>query len=172
MNASHTAKSPRARSRRFLFGATAWLALAAVATIAPTARAHDYKIGTLQIEHPWSRATPGGAQVAGGYLVIHNRGSSPDRLIAVNAGVAGRSEIHEMATRDNVMTMRHLPDGLVIPANGSVALKPGSYHLMFMGLKQPLKKGEKFQGTLTFEKAGTIAVEFAVEAMGTAAPHH
>jgi copper(I)-binding protein len=75
-----------------------------------------------------------------------------------------------MAVKDGVMTMRQLPDGLPIPAKGAVALKPGSYHLMFLDLKHPLKKGEPFSGTLTFEKAGTVAVTFAVEDIGATDP--
>ncbi|MBN9022005.1 MAG: copper chaperone PCu(A)C, partial [Rhizobiales bacterium] len=78
---------------------------------------------------------------------------------------------HEMAVVDGVMTMRELPDGLPIPAGGSVELKPGSYHIMFVGLKAPLKEGESFKGTLTFEKAGTVQVEYAVQALGSGPAH-
>ena len=69
------------------------------------------------------------------------------------------------------MTMRPLPDGLEIPAGGEVKLEPGSYHLMFKELRAPAAAGQKFPGTLTFEKAGTVKVEFAVEKAGGAADH-
>ena len=137
-----------------------------------TASAHDFKLGDLEINHPWSRETPEGAKVAGGFLVITNHGKTADRLIAVSSEISEKGEIHEMAVKDGVMTMRQLENGLEIPAGGKVELKPGSYHLMFMGLKAQPKKGEKFAGTLTFEKAGKIDVEFAVDAMGGETENH
>ncbi|RUY67895.1 copper chaperone PCu(A)C, partial [Mesorhizobium sp. M7A.F.Ca.CA.001.09.2.1] len=73
---------------------------------------------------------------------------------------------HEMGVKDGVMTMRPVAGGLEIPAGGKVALAPGGYHLMFMGLKRQPKQGEKFSATLTFEKAGAVSVDFAVEGMG------
>ena len=71
-----------------------------------------------------------------------------------------------MGVKDGVMTMRPVSGGLEIPAGGKVALKPGGYHLMFMALKRQPKQGEKFQATLTFEKAGSVTVDFVVEGMG------
>ncbi len=143
------------------------LALAALAlTLAGTASSHEYKAGPLTIGHPWSRATPAGAKVGGGYLSIKNTGSTPDRLLGVSAPFAGRGEIHEMAVTDGVMTMRPLEQGVEIAPGATVEFKPGGYHIMFMELKQPLTQGERPKGTLTFEKAGTVEVEFAVEAIG------
>lgn len=127
--------------------------------------AHDYKIGTLEIEHPWARMTPAGAKVGGGYLTVENDGKEADRLVAATAEIAERVEIHEMSVKDGIMTMRMLPDGLEIPADGEVKLAPGGYHLMFMNLKQPLKEGESFKGSLTFARAGTVDVSFKVEGM-------
>ncbi len=71
-----------------------------------------------------------------------------------------------MATVDGVMRMRELKAGLIIPPGGSVELKPGGNHLMFMDLKQPFKEGDKVTGKLVFEKAGTIEVTFEVRGMG------
>lgn len=133
---------------------------------AQSAFAHGFKIGDLEIEHPWSRATPAGAQVAGGYLTITNTGSSPDRLLSISSDISAEAELHEMGVKDGVMTMRPVSGGLEIPAGGKLALAPGGYHLMFIGLKQQPKQGETFSATLTFEKAGTVTVEFAVEGMG------
>ncbi|WP_170971306.1 MULTISPECIES: copper chaperone PCu(A)C [Mesorhizobium] len=135
--------------------------------------AHEYKAGTINIHHPWSRATPAGAKVAVGYLTLKNEGSEADRLVSVEAEIAPKGEIHEMSVDSNgVMTMRGLPDGVEIPAGASVELKPGGYHLMFMGITQPVKEGTRFKGSLTFEKAGKVDVEFAVEAMGETMDHN
>lgn len=129
--------------------------------------AHEFKAGDLEIVHPWSRATPQGAKVAAGYLTVKNQGSSADRLVGITAEIAGKAEIHEMSVdAAGVMSMRPVAGGVEIPAGGEVALKPGSFHIMFMDLKDRPKEGVKFKGTLTFEKAGTVAVEFAVDKMG------
>jgi copper(I)-binding protein len=145
-----------------------------LAFIAGAAQAHEYQLGNLKIAHPWARATPKGATVAGGYLKITNTGTTPDRLVGGSAAFAGRFEIHEMSMANGVMQMRHLPQGLVIKPGETVELKPGSFHLMFMQLKEPLAKDQKPRpkGTLVFEKAGTVEVEYAVEAVGGAPAEH
>ena len=157
-----------AASRSIL--ATAVLGLAALLFASQLAVAHDYKLGDLSIDHPFSRATPPAAKVAVGYLTIRNASSAPDRLVAATAEISETAELHEMAVTDGVMTMRPI-EGLEIPAGGEAKLESGSQHLMFVGLKRPLKQGEKFAATLTFEKAGAISVEFAVEAMGGGHDH-
>lgn len=156
-----------ALSRRSFAGAIGALPLL---LFAEAAFAKEFKLGALEIINPWSRATPAGAKVAGGYLVIKNNGAAPDRLVSVSAEIAGRATIHEMAMTDGVMTMRALPDGLAIPAYGEIALKPGAYHLMLEQLKAPLKEGETFPGALIFEKAGKVDVTFSVEGMGAKDP--
>lgn len=137
-----------------------------LALLAGSASAHDYKLGPLVIDHPWSRATPRGASVAGGYLKIINTGTTPDRLTGGSAAIAMRFEIHEMSMDGGVMKMRELTKGLEIPAGATVELKPGSYHVMMMGLSKGIAKGERFKATLTFEKAGKLDIEFDVEAVG------
>src|SRR4051812_41243530 len=134
--------------------------------IAGSAHAQEYKAGPLVIDHPWTRATPKSAKVAGGYLKITNTGSTPDRLTGGSADVSRKFEVHQMSMDGGVMKMRELKDGLEIPAGGTVELKPGSYHIMMMNLSHPLAAGERVKGSLTFEKAGKVDVEFAVEGMG------
>lgn len=135
--------------------------------------AHDFKVGDIEIDHPWSRATPEGAKVAAGYVVIKNHGSAADRLVSATGEIAGRTEIHEMAVdAQGVMTMRPLAEGLEIPAGGQAELKPGSFHIMFLNLQRGAKEGETFKGMLTFEKAGSVEVEYAVQAMGGEPGHN
>lgn len=133
--------------------------------------AQDYKLGDLKIDHPWSRATPGGAKVAGGFMRITNNGRESDRLIGGTLVTAGIVEIHEMAMEGNLMKMRALAQGLEIKPGQSVELKPGGYHVMFLDLKSPLKEGERVKGTLVFQRAGTIEVEFKIEARGASGDH-
>jgi hypothetical protein len=139
-----------------------------LAALSP-ALAHDYQAGSILIEHPWTRATPPGAKVAGGFMKLQNTGKEPDRLIGGSAAVAGKFEVHEMAMVNNVMKMRELENGIEIKPGQNVELKPGSFHVMFMDLKQQIKEGDRVKGTLVFEKAGTVEVEFKVEAMGAKA---
>jgi periplasmic copper chaperone A len=145
----------------------------ALGLLATPAWAHDYKLGALQIGHPWARATAPTAPAGGGFLTITNTGTTPDRLVSAKSPTANMVQIHEMKMEGNVMRMRELEKGLEIPPGGTVTLAPGGFHLMMMGLKAPLKQGEKVPVTLTFEKAGSIDVELDVEAMGaTPGAHH
>jgi hypothetical protein len=137
-----------------------------VALAVATAHAADYKAGSLVIADPWSRATPKGASVAGGYMKITNNGSAPDRLIGGSSDVASSFEVHEMSMTGGVAKMRPVKGGLEIKPGQSVELKPGSYHVMFMGLKKPLGAGEHIKATLVFEKAGKVDVDYDVRAMG------
>ncbi|GLS46665.1 copper chaperone PCu(A)C [Methylobacterium brachythecii] len=128
------------------------------------------KAGDLSIETPWLRATPGGAKVAGGYVTIANSGAQPDKLIGASIPQAARAEVHSMSTEGGVMKMAPVEGGLAVPAGGSVALKPGGFHLMFLDLKDGLKAGESVQGTLVFERAGTVPVTFSVAPIGAQGP--
>jgi len=135
------------------------------------AEAHDYRLGGLVIDHPWSRATPPGAEVAGGFMTIRNEGEAADRLVGGSAGFANGVEVHRTTMDDGVMRMREVEGGLEIPAGESVTLEPGGYHVMFVGLAEPLVEGEARIATLAFERAGAVEVEFTVEAMGYGGRH-
>jgi copper(I)-binding protein len=140
------------------------------ALLAPAVHAGEVTIGNLVITQAWSRATPGGAPVAGGYLTIENRGSSPDRLLSGSTGAAKKIEIHEMALDNGIMTMRPLEGGLFIEAGKTVKFEPGGPHLMFIGLAAPFREGEQVLVSLAFETAGQITVPFAVQGVGARAP--
>jgi periplasmic copper chaperone A len=138
--------------------------------LATPARAGEVKVGDLVITQAWSRATPGGAKIAGGYLTIENKGAAPDRLLGGTADIAGKIEVHEMAMNNGVMTMRPLDKGLTIEPGKTVKLAPGGYHLMIMDLKGPFKQGDKVPVTLEFEKAGKVALPLDVQGVGAQAP--
>lgn len=140
--------------------------IVAAANAAPT----QQTAGSLTIDQAWSRATPGGAKVGGGYLRITNNGTEADRLVGGSFSAAERVEVHEMAMEGEIMRMKQISGGLEIKPGATVELKPGAEHLMFMDLKEPLKPGQIVKGTLVFEKAGTVDVEFTVRGMGDGAP--
>lgn len=138
------------------------LLLAALLTLSPFAAAHDYQVGELQIEHPWSRAMPPVAPTAAAYFVVHNQGLEADRLLSLQTPVATKAEMHEHMHADGVMKMQQV-QSVVIPAGGEVKFEPMGYHVMLFGLQQQAKEGERFPLTLTFEKAGKVEVEVAVQ---------
>lgn len=150
----------------------ALLSIALSALALSSASAHDYTVGSLKIDHPWARATPKGARVAGGYMKITNNGTTPDRLLGGSTDAAQKLEIHEMRMDGSVMKMRELPNGLEIPPGATVELKPGSFHVMMTGVSRPFVKGERVKAALTFEKAGKVDVEFAVEGAGANPTEH
>ena len=149
------------------------LAFACAALSAQTAQAHGTRHGAIAIGHPWSHATAPGQPVGGAYLKLDNKGPAGDRLLGASTAVAERVELHSMTMDGDVMRMRAL-DAIDLPAGRSVALKPGGTHLMLVGLKAPLKAGEKFPLKLRFEKAGEVEVVVNVEGAtaGAAAPMH
>jgi periplasmic copper chaperone A len=153
-----------------MFALAPIVALVACLLAAPCARAEDVKAGDLVISQAWSRATPKGAKIGGGYLTIENKGSAPDRLIGGSSDVAGSIQVHEMTVINGVMKMRPLENGLTIDPGKTVKLAPGGYHLMLMDLKSPLKQGDKLPITLEFEKAGKVQVSFDIEGIGAQAP--
>jgi len=102
---------------RFTFSEVGRVLVGAVAGtlfLASPGFAHDDTAGALKIGHPWSRATPNGAKVAGGYLTVTNTGAEPDTLIGGTFAAAGRVEVHRMSMEDGVMKMAPVEGGLVI----------------------------------------------------------
>jgi hypothetical protein len=135
-----------------------------------SAHAEEIKAGDLVISQAWSRATPGGAKIGGGYLTIENKGSAPDRLVAGTWDAGAKVEVHEMATTNGVMTMRPLDQGLTIEPGKIVKLSPGGIHLMLFDLKNPFKQGDKVPVTLEFEKAGKVTLSLDVQSLGAQGP--
>lgn len=146
-------------------GISCFLALVLASAFAP-AHAHEFTLGKLRIEHPYARATAPGQPVGGAFMTIVN-GGVDDRLLSVSATNAKSVELHMMKMEGDVMHMRQV-DGIALPAGKTVELKPGGYHVMFIGLKAPLKAGDSFPATLKFEKAGEVTVSVKVEAPGAA----
>ena len=144
------------------FVSAAALALASTAALAQPA---------LRVDHTWARATVPGQPAAGGYLTVTNPGPAADRLLSVQADVSSSVELHSMSMDGDIMRMRQV-DGVDVPAGGSVELKPGGLHVMFIGLKAPLKAGTAFPVTLNFARAGAVKATMAVKDAGAASEGH
>jgi periplasmic copper chaperone A len=112
---------------------------------------------------PWSRATPGASKNGAVFLEIKSAADEADKLLSAGGAVAENIEIHNHINDNGIMQMRRV-DFIDIVEGGSTKLVPGGYHIMLLGLKQPLKAGETFKLKLTFEKAGAIEVDVAVRA--------
>jgi periplasmic copper chaperone A len=148
-------------------GFVIWAGLAVAALLGPFSAGPAWAQSPgLTVERPWSRATPAGAKVAGGFVTVRNAGPEADRLLGGSSEIASRVQVHETTMADGVARMREVAQGVEIRPGATIELKPGGYHLMFEDLKRPLKQGERFTATLRFERAGERPVEFTVEGIG------
>ncbi len=150
--------------RAALFTAASLLPLTSLAF------ARDYTAGDIQIGGPWTRANARAGANAGGFMTIHNKGRTADRLLGVESAAADKMEMHESRMENNVMQMRPV-QAIEIPPGGTVSLAPGGLHIMFLGTKQQFQQGQSVPMTLRFERAGNVQVELTVEAPGAAQPH-
>lgn len=135
----------------------------------PALACETFTIGNLMIEHAWSRATIGAERPGVLYVEITNTGSVDDALIGIATPVAGMPMLHETVVTDGVASMPHAMS-VPVPAGQTVALAPGGYHGMLMGLTTTLKEGEGFPVTLTFRDAGEVTVPVEVLSMRAEGP--
>jgi periplasmic copper chaperone A len=129
------------------------------------AHAHGGKAGDIEIKHPYATPTPAGAVNGAAYIAtLQNTGKQPDRLLRASSPVAARAEIHTMSM-DSAGVMRMREAGEIALAPGTtIKMRPGDgYHVMLMGLKQPLKEGDSFPMTLEFERGGKTEVKVVVQ---------
>jgi copper(I)-binding protein len=141
---------------------------AIVSAVALPAIAHEYKVGSLTVDHPFSRATT--AQNGAAYMTIENRGAEADRLVRASTARAAKVELHTIVREGDVMKMREV-SAIDVPARGKAELKPGGFHVMLLGLKAPLREGEKFNLALEFEKAGKVEVTVQIDKAGATGGH-
>ena len=125
---------------------TAAIFVAAAVLITTGAGAHEFKVGAIDIGHPWSRPTPKDANIAGGYLIITNKGKTADRLIGGASPAAGQIEVHEVVDVDGMTKTRPLANGIEIKPGKTVELKPGALRIVLLGLKEPLPAWPEDQG--------------------------
>ena len=141
-------------------------AVIAAALLLPAcfANAHEYKSGDLQITHPWSQELPPNAPTVAAYFVIHNTGSTADRLLSADTPIAGGAELHQHVMQGDLMRMQPVTDVVVAPG-GTVTFGPMAYHVMLVDIKDRslLQDGKRFPLTLHFEKAGAVPVEVSVQ---------
>jgi copper(I)-binding protein len=129
--------------RRALIAAAASL----VCFAATSGNAHEIKFGHLTIIHPWCRQTPGGIF---GFMTITNHGTEDDRLIKVTAEISDHVAMNDAG-------------GIPVPAGKTIKIAPNAFRLAFLNAKAEPVPNTEIRGTLTFEKAGVLEVDFEVE---------
>jgi copper(I)-binding protein len=139
------------------------LLLAALLLPAYSLQADEHRAGSLQIDRPWSLQLPPNAPTVAAYFSIHNNGTVPDRLIAVDSPIAGAAQLHEHVHKDGLMKMQQV-QAVEIPAGRNVSFAPMAYHVMLLDLKDRarLVEGQQFPLTLHFEHAGDVTVDVQV----------
>jgi len=147
--------------RRMIFAAAGLVGFAGVALA---------QVPSVEVSGAWARATTSTAKVGGAFLTLKAVGGA-DRVVSASSPVAEKIELHETINDGGVMKMREVPQMVLAPGQ-AVVLKPGSYHIMLIGLKKPLNRGESFPLTVAFEKAPPVTVTVTVQAAGASAPGH
>ncbi len=165
-----SAKGPSMNLTNKYFGLLAAAVAVVFAASSQFASSHSFKVGELQIQHPYASPSPPAVKVGAAYLTaIVNSGAVGDKLLSASSPAAEAIEMHRNVRSGDMISMQK-QNSIEIPAGGKVEMAPGeSLHLMLVGLKAPLKTGDKFPLTLVFEKAGKLDVEVVVE--GKAVDH-
>lgn len=143
------------------------LATIIVMAFAGAAAGHEFKVGGVEITHPYLAATLPGAKTAAAYMVLTNTGTEPDRLLSIDTDAAVRVEFHKNVVTDGVSRMRPIAGGLEIPAGGEYRLGADGSHAMLVGITAPIGLGQLIEATLHFENAGPLDITFEVEPIGT-----
>lgn len=130
---------------------------AVLATVASLFVASSAFAADIEIRDAWAKASMGQVRNGAAFMTVINHGG-PDRIVGVRSDLADKTELHTHIMTNNVMKMRRVEGGIDVPMHDKVLFKPGSYHVMFIGLKKPFKEGETVHVTLEFEKAGDVPV--------------
>lgn len=148
--------------RKFEIVVATVLTLAALVILTVRMTGASETKGELSVSKAWARPSMGDTDKTAVYLTIDNAGAAGDRLTGVRTSVSKNAEIHETRQEDGVMKMRHLEEGVAVPAEGTFVFEPAGHHIMLLGLERSLEKGETFPLTLEFEKAGEVEVPVSI----------
>jgi len=144
------------------------LTISLITLVCSTAMAQALADG-IAVHEPWIRASVPGQTNGAGYAEVKNSRNLPAAIVSVTSDRADKMELHTIVREGGVAKMREVPT-IAVPANGSVKLAPGGYHIMFIGLKQPFTAGETIPVTLRFDDGQSATVQFAVRPATYTAP--
>jgi periplasmic copper chaperone A len=158
-----------------LFSSLAFVAILGLSGCQSTGHKMDHsemsKTQKLMVHAPWARASAGMAKAGAAFMTITNNSMHNDKLIAASSNISERTELHTHLLDNGIMRMRQV-EHIDLPKGELVALKPGGFHIMFIKLKNKLKKGDKFPVTLEFKKAGKVEVQVEVKTAGAMGGKH
>jgi copper(I)-binding protein len=149
---------------RLILGAQLVVVLTAAAHAGEVAR-----VGPIEIDTPWARATIGTARPGAAYVTFRNTGDQLDELVGISTPVAADPEVHEMTLEGGVMKMG-AAGPLEIPPGQELHLEPGGIHIMLMQLRQTLEEGASIPITFTFKEAGKITVSAPIASFAARTP--
>lgn len=145
------------------------LVAALISGLAMPAFAHQEVAGNLKIGHPWVREAPEGAPGTYGCIIeIKNDGDEPETLLGASLEGAGEGVLYQIIEKDGKFSSKPVEHGLVIAPHGSIELSPATYQIRFGKITKALTEESMVEGTLMFEKQGTVPVHFMVEQDDTA----
>ena len=154
--------------KRYSMYRRALLAGLALATLTP-ASLMAAEPAALRIEAPYVRLAPPNAQATGAFMRIHNSHPVDRALIRADSPVARSVELHNHVNEQGMMKMVAV-EKISVPARGQAELKPGSYHIMLIDMKAPLKEGEAVPITLTFDDGSSQRIDAPVRKPHDGAP--
>lgn len=134
------------------------LGVIAVATLGACGSGRE----AISVESAWARTSPMSSDAGAIYMTLTSPNDDALVSVAVDMSVAMMAQVHETTMNADGTTGMQEVDRLALPAGTAVALEPGGYHVMLMGLKQPLVLGENVTVTLRFESGDTISVDAEV----------
>ena len=131
-------------------------------TITSISFAETLNFKGLVIEDFWIKSSIGNHKITSGYLKIKNTNNFDERLISVVSDFSKKTELHGMAVKNDIMTMKKLDNGLMIRAGTEIHLRPGSYHLMFINLNGQVKVMNSYKVNFIFENSGSVMIDMPV----------
>jgi hypothetical protein len=153
--------------RSFVLELAAAIGLTIAAAVSFVTAAHA---GDMMVTGAFARASATPAAKSGAlYFTIRNDGDAADKLTTVQTDAAQMAMLHENVEENGVVSMRHV-EAITIAPKETLTLAPKKMHVMLMGLKAPLKKGERLAVTLTFEKAGEVKLDVPVGGVAADGP--
>lgn len=135
-----------------------WLALA-VALLMPT---QLWAGPVISAQGGWLRLVPPVSSNSAGYVTLQNASKQPVDLLSARSDNAATVELHTVIREGELMRMQQL-ERITVPAQAAVTLQPGAHHLMFIGLKAPLKENQQVPVTLTFSNGETLQLSLPVK---------
>ncbi len=150
--------------------ATLWISFVS------TSWAHSYQAEKIQLDHPYAVENPSKpGEYAVYFRIFKNTGTTKDVLLSAQTSLANdvviRTETHSVDHQVTWVTIKSMD----LAAGQAIKFRHDDeqgYQLLLQGLKKPLKNGDRFSVTLTFQDAGQSEVKVWVQQPRASTKHH